>query len=94
MIYLSTNEGIYVWKTATDPDKLLERIALTVENRNKFLARMKRNFLSFESTNSPKSRPPGTAFHQTYEEVRGTILANIESFCITTTNSLKIKSPR
>ena len=37
----STKEGIYIWKIATDTDKLLDRIALTVENGDKFLARMK-----------------------------------------------------
>ena len=50
--------------------------------------------LSSDSKNSSESQPPVTAFHQTYEEVPGTILVNTESFCITTTNSLKIKSPR
>ena len=40
-IYLITKEGISVWKTATDPNKLLDRIVLTVKNGDKFLARMK-----------------------------------------------------
>ena len=40
-IDMSTKEGISVWKTERDPDKLLDCIALTVENGDKFLARMK-----------------------------------------------------
>ena len=40
-IDMSTKEGISVWKTETDPNKPLDRIALTVENSDKFLAQMK-----------------------------------------------------
>ena len=44
-IDLSTKEGISVWKTATDPDKSLDRIALTVKNSNKFLAQIRKQML-------------------------------------------------
>ena len=40
-INMRIKERISVWKTATDPDILLDRIALTFENGDKFLARMK-----------------------------------------------------
>ena len=40
-IDLGTKEGISIWKTAKDPDKLLDCIALTVENGDKLLAQMK-----------------------------------------------------
>ena len=43
-IDMSTKEGIYVWKKATDPKKSLDHIALNVKNGNKFLVQMKRIF--------------------------------------------------
>ena len=39
-IDMSTKEGISVWKTAMNPDKLLDCIALTVKNGDKFLAQL------------------------------------------------------
>ena len=39
-IDMSTKEGISVWKTAMDPNLSLDRIALTVENGDKFLTQM------------------------------------------------------
>ena len=94
-IDLSTKEGIPVWKTATDPNKLLDGIALTLENGDKFLDRMKSKCSEFQlKKNSSESLPPGTASQRTCEEVTRTILVNTESFCIPITNSLKIKSSR
>ena len=46
-IDMSTKEGISVYKTVTDPDKLLDRIALTVKNGDKFLAQMKSKCYEF-----------------------------------------------
>ena len=40
-IDLITKEGITIWKTSIDPDKLLNRIALDFQNGDNFLARMK-----------------------------------------------------
>ena len=39
-IDMRTKEEISVWKTATDPDILLDRTALTVEKVNNFPVRM------------------------------------------------------
>ena len=46
-IDLITMEGIFVWKTARDPNKLLDCIALTIKNGDKFLARMSRKCSEF-----------------------------------------------
>ena len=48
MINMSTKEGISVWKTATDSDKSLDRIKLTVENGNNFMAQMKSKCSEFD----------------------------------------------
>ena len=45
---LSTKEGISVWKTTTDPNKLLDFITLTIKNGNKFLAKMKSKCSEFQ----------------------------------------------
>ena len=47
-IYLRTKEGISVWKTSTEPDFSLDCIALTAENGDKLLARIKRKYYEFQ----------------------------------------------
>ena len=47
-INLSTKGGIYVWKTATDPNISLGHIALTVKNGDKFLAIMNRKCSEYQ----------------------------------------------
>ena len=44
---MSTKEGISVWKTAMDPNLSLDRIALTVENGDKFLTQMNSKYSEF-----------------------------------------------
>ena len=90
----STKEGISVWKTAMNPDKLLDCIALTVENGDKFLAQMKSKISELWLNKFIQIPTTGKAFQRTYEEFPVTILVNIESFFTTTTKSMKIKSPR
>ena len=92
-INLRTKEGISVWKTATNPDKSLGYIALTVKNGNKFLARMKSKCSEFWLNKFNPILTTGNGVPEKLIGVPGTVSANTEIFCITTTNSMKIKLP-
>ena len=50
---MSTKEGIFVWKRATDPDKLLDHIALTFETAISSWRKWRANVLSLTKKNHP-----------------------------------------